>query len=78
MVFERAAGGERYLVLINRTLTGRDYRFHDAWFPQFRGAQLIFWSDGRQRQWKDATGDNQNIEASVFVPPVGLVVLKQR
>lgn len=78
MVFERAAGNERYLVLINRQLEGHDYRFHDAWFPQYRGAQLIFWSDGKQGTWKDTTADNQRIQDSVFVPPVGLVLLRQR
>lgn len=78
MVFERVAGSERYLVLINRSMTGRDYRFHEAWFPQYRGARLVFWSDGRQRTWRDLSGGNENIGDSVFVPPVGLVVLRQR
>jgi glycosidase len=78
IVFERIRGGDRYLVLINRTSTGKDYRFHAAWFPQFRGADLIFWSDGHDRKWKDATADGQRIGDSVFVPPVGLVVIRQR
>jgi len=78
IVFERGAGKEQYLVLINRSQTGKDYRFHTAWFPQYRGADLIFWSDGRLRQWKDTTGDNQRIRDSVFVPPAGLVVIRQR
>ena len=77
MVFERASGGERYMVLINLTSTGRDYRFHAAWFPQYRGADLIFWSDGHSRQWKDTSNDGQRIGDSVFVPAVGLVVLRQ-
>jgi glycosidase len=78
MVFERVSGNDRYLVLINATLTGKDYRFHAAWFPQYRGADLIFWSDGRQRMWKDTTNDGQRIGDSVFVPPAGLVVLRRR
>jgi len=78
MVFERVSGNGRYLVLINRGMDGRDYRFHDAWFPHYRGARLIFWSDGRQRRWRDTTGDNEHIQDSVFVPPAGLVVLRQR
>ena len=73
IVFER----DRYLVLINRTDAGMDYRFHTAWFPQFRGADVIFWSDGRARTWKDATADGQRIGDSVFVPPAGLVVIRQ-
>ncbi len=77
IVFERADGSDRYLVLINRTSTGRDYRFHAAWFPHYRGADLIFWSDGRDRKWKDATADGQRIGDSVFVPAVGLVVIRQ-
>ena len=36
------------------------------------------WSDGRRGTWKDPTGDNQTIRDSVFVPPAGLVVLRQR
>jgi len=78
IVFERGAGKEQYLVLINRSLTGKDYRFHTAWFPQYRGADLIFWSDGRLRQWKDTTADAQRIRDSVFVPPAGLVIIRQR
>jgi hypothetical protein len=76
LVFERAAAKERFLVLINRTSGGKDYRFHNAWFPQYRDADLIFWSDGRGRQWKDV--NDQRIRDSVFVPPAGLVVLRQR
>jgi glycosidase len=77
MVFERCAGPDHYLVLINLTATGQDYKFHATWYPQFVRAQLIFWSDGKQRKWKDATKDNQKIEGSAHVPPFGLVVLRQ-
>jgi glycosidase len=77
-VFERVGGNDHFLVLINRTSAGRDYRFHAAWFPQFRGADLLFWSDGRDRKWKDTTADGQRIGDSVFVPPAGLVVIRQR
>ena len=78
LVFERVRGGERYLVLINRTGRGLDYHFNAAWFPRFRGANLLFWSDGRDRRWKDTTADQQRIADSVFVPPAGLVVMRQR
>jgi glycosidase len=77
MVFERYAGPDHYLVLINLTATGQDYRFHAAWYPQFVGAQLIFWSDGKRKKWKDTTKDNQKIEGEAVVPPFGLVVLRQ-
>jgi hypothetical protein len=77
MVFEKFAGPEHYLVLINLTANGHDYRFHQSWYPQYRGAQLIFWSDGKRKTWKDTTRDNQHINDSVFVPPVGLVVIRQ-
>ena len=40
---------DRYLVLINPTDVGRDYTFHQGWFPRYLNAQLIFFSDG-QRQ----------------------------
>jgi alpha-amylase len=78
MVFERISSGDRYLVLINRTSTGRDYRFHAAWLPQYVGADLLFWSDGRARTWKDVSAARERIGDSVFVPPVGLVVIRQR
>jgi hypothetical protein len=78
MVCEKVAGPDRYLVLMNLTGDGRDYPFHKAWFPEYAGARLIFWSDGRQGRWKDATHDNQSIQSSVSVPPCGLVVLKAK
>jgi len=78
LVFERVSGGDRYLVLINRTSAGQEYRFHAAWFPQYIGADLLFWSDGKARTWKDVSADGQRIGDSVFVPPVGLVLIRQR
>jgi glycosidase len=76
MVFERSTGDEHYMILINRTSAGQDYRFHAAWFPQYRGATLLFWSNGHDATWRDTSADNQHIADSVFVPPMGLVVLK--
>jgi alpha-amylase len=78
LVFERGTGSDQYLVLINRSTTGKDYRFHRAWFPQYRGADLAFWSDGHARRWKDVTADGERIGDSVFVPPAGFVLIKQR
>jgi alpha-amylase len=77
MVFEKFSAPEHYLVLINLTANGHDYKFHQTWYPQYLGAQLVFWSDGKLKTWKDTTKDNQNIQDSVFVPPVGLVVIRQ-
>src|SRR5262249_5807662 len=78
MVFEKFAGADRYLVLINLTGTGSNYNFHKQWYPQYVGAQLIFWSDGAQKKWRDTTTEGRNIEGSAFVPPFGLVVLRQK
>jgi alpha-amylase len=78
LVFERTLDGAQYLVLINRTPAGHNYVFHAAWFPHYRGSDLIFWSDGRAREWKDLTADGPRIGDSVFVPPYGLVVLRRR
>lgn len=78
LVFEKVSGPTRYLVLVNPTADGREYAFHQGWFPRYLGAQLIFFSDGRRKEWKDETTANKNIEAKVFVPPYGLVVLKQK
>ena len=80
MVFERVSADARYLVLINLTQTGHDYRFHAAWLPRYRNADLLFWSDGHLRTWKDTTAENAvapRIADSVFVPPVGVVVLRE-
>lgn len=77
MVFEKTGPQDRYLVLINPTDQGRDYRFHQGWFPRYLGAQLIFWSDGDRKEWKDETDADEHIESKVFVPPYGLVVLRE-
>ncbi len=76
-VFEKSADGNRYLVLINRSGIGHNYNFHADWFPQYQQAQLIFWSNGTEKSWTDETSANKRIDGSVFVPPYGLVVLKQ-
>jgi glycosidase len=34
MVFERFSDGDKYLVLINPTGSGKDYQFHAGWYPQ--------------------------------------------
>jgi alpha-amylase len=76
IVFERVLGPLRYLLLINRTRVGHDYRFHEGWFPQYAGSQLVFWSDGGIRAWADVTSESRRIGQSVAVPPFGLVVLR--
>ena len=78
MVFEKVSEAHRYLVLINPTGQGNEYHFHQGWFPRYIGAQLIFWSDGHGKEWKDETGENKHIETKVFVPPYGLVLLRER
>jgi len=76
--FERVEGSTRYLVLINRTATGHDYRFHDGWFPRYRGARLVFWSNGGARTWSAVMPEQRSIEDFVFVPAYGLVILRAR
>ena len=78
MVFEKVAVEDRYLVLINSTGAGNNYQFHEGWFPRYIGAQLIFWSDGDRKQWKDETKADKRIERTVFVPPYGFVLLRQK
>ena len=75
MVFERTLNQDRYLVLINLTSGALTYRFHETWFPEYRRARLLFWSDGKSRQWKDESA--KTIDDSVFVPGNGLVVIKR-
>jgi glycosidase len=78
LVFEKLSGQDSYLVLINTTAGGSEYHFHEGWFPRYIGAQLIFWSDGQGRNWKDETQSNKQIDRSVFVPPYGFVLLRQK
>jgi alpha-amylase len=78
MVFEKVGAQDRYLVLINSTGSGNNYQFHEGWFPRYIGAQLIFWSDGEKKQWKDETRADKHIDRSVFVPPYGFVLLRQK
>jgi len=78
MVFEKVSAQDRYLVLINTTGNGNDYQFHEGWFPRYVGAQLIFWSDGQKKQWKNETKANKQIERKVFVPPYGFVLLREK
>jgi glycosidase len=78
MVFEKLSGAERYLVLINPTGNGNEYRFHQGWFPRYIAAQLIFSSDGQAKAWKDETSQDKQIETKVFVPAYGMVLLRQK
>ncbi len=78
LVFEKVSGAGSYLVLMNTSGTGHDYNFHEGWFPQYIGSQLIFWSDGQGKKWKDETNANRSIDRSVFVPPYGFVLLRQK
>jgi glycosidase len=78
LVFEKVSTQGRYLVLINPTDHGNDYRFHEGWFPQYRGAQLVFWSDGAEKEWKNETTNNKSIDDKVFVPPFGMVLLQEK
>jgi glycosidase len=78
MAFERFAGGSVYLVLLNPTATGRDYKFGPQWYKEYVNAQLLFWSDGQGGSWKDLTKQNDKIQDSVFVPQYGFVLLRQQ
>ncbi len=75
LVFERTLKQDAFVVLINPTAQGNTYRFYDKWYPKYSHAELEFWSDGRVKQWKDETGNNQHINENVFVPPFGIVIL---
>jgi alpha-amylase len=77
MVFERTTGEDTYLVLVNPTGAGNSYRFHEAWFPQYRDARLVFWSDGAAKTWRDMASENQRIDGAAYVPARGLVVLRR-
>jgi hypothetical protein len=64
--------------MINPTGIGKDYKFHQGWFPRYLSAQLIFWSNGQRKEWKDESSANKHINAEVFVPPYGMVALRQK
>jgi hypothetical protein len=78
MVFERKKKNDRYLILINRTATSHDYRFHQQWYPDYIGAKKIFFSGGTSRQWQDFTNQNKPIQDAVPVPAFGLVILRHK
>ncbi|MFL6210426.1 MAG: alpha-amylase family glycosyl hydrolase [Pyrinomonadaceae bacterium] len=78
LVFEKVSGPDRFLVLINPTGVGRDFGFHQGFFPRYLGAQLLFFSDGQRKEWQDESSTDKHIEAKVFVPPYGMVLLKQK
>lgn len=77
VVFEKKTQGRAYLVLINATGTGHDYRFKPDWHPQYRRSHLLFWSDGGAKAWLDVAGEGKRIDESVYVPPMGLVILER-
>ena len=70
LVFEKVGDQDRYVVLINPTKTGKDYRFHQDWFPHFLNSQLIFWSDGPEKERKDESDKDKHT--------YGMVVLRQK
>jgi hypothetical protein len=74
MVFEKAAGPQRYLVLINLTATDRDYKLPKDYLHYAR-AQQVFSSDGKRRKWEDLTGADHRIADIVAVPAFGMAVL---
>ncbi|MFQ5676870.1 MAG: hypothetical protein ACE5G1_13320 [bacterium] len=78
LVFEKVMGSDNYLVLINQTPNGMNYRFHRGWFPEYSKSQLIFWSAGKAKAWRDTTMDNEMIDSDAFVPPFGMVILRRR
>lgn len=78
LVFEKVMGADKYLVLINQTANGMKYRFHGGWFPEYSNAQLIYWSDGMAKKWRDTTFANKYIDSDVFVPPFGMGILRPR
>jgi alpha-amylase len=78
LVFEKVRREDRYLVLINPTDAGREYVFHQGWYPRYFNAQLLFSSDGQRKEWKDESSANKHIEAKVFTPPYGFVLIRQK
>lgn len=76
LVFERGDENDRYLVLINLTSRELDYNFSDQWYPEYRAASIVFWSDGAGLKWKDQTGNAAPINGTVHVAAFGMVVMK--
>lgn len=76
LVFEKVLGSERYLALLNTTGEQISYEFHAGRASHYRGAQLIFQSDGNARSWSNQTGQGRRIDRSVTVPAYGFVLLR--
>jgi glycosidase len=77
MVFEKVAGKERYLVLLNLSGNDNNYQFHANWFPRYIGAQMVFRSEPKRKSWRDTTDPAQMIDQTAAVPAYGMVVLRQ-
>lgn len=77
LVFERTGTNATYLVLINNMDAGNNYKFHDGWYPEYKNAKLMFWSDATLKKFKDTSGGNDRINDKVYVPPYGLCILKR-
>ena len=75
IVFEKTGDSKRYLVLINTTNHELKYKFHGAWYPEYRNAQVLFRGDGIARKWADTTSGAIRITGTATVPPFGLVIL---
>jgi glycosidase len=76
MVFEKLAGKDRYLVLLNLSGNDNSYNFHANWYPRYIGAQVVFRSEPKRKAWRDTTDDTQRIENTAIVPAYGMVVLR--
>jgi glycosidase len=75
--FEKVSGQDRFLVLVNYSGSAIEYRFRVGSSLRYIGAQLVFWSDGQKKAWKNESAKKTLIDREVLVPPYGFVLLKQ-
>jgi len=77
IVFEKGSGSATYLTMINTSHRGYDYEFNEQWYDEYKNARLLYWSDGVSKKWEDTSEQQRQIRGSVYVPPVGFVILKK-
>ena len=77
-VFERTLGGKSCLVLVNLGSATQDYLFHSGWYPQYVGADMLFWSNGQAKTWANLVASPTPIGSIAQVPGYGMLILRAR
>jgi hypothetical protein len=58
--------------LINNTSQAKQFKS-----SRYENAQLLFWSDGLNKQWDGSPNGDERSGGTLSVPPFGLVILDE-